>query len=104
MLFDTHAHLNDERFDEDREELISSLATSGVGAYCEIGYDIPSSRAAVTLAENYDFVYAASGVHPHDTDSLTEDDMSELRTLCSHPKVVALGEIGLDYYYENSIR
>lgn len=104
MLFDTHAHLNDERFDGIRKNLISSLPENGVGAYCEIGYDIESSKAAVKLSEEYDYVYAAAGVHPHDTDSLTENDMEILKELCSHEKTVALGEIGLDYYYDNSKR
>ena len=104
MLFDTHAHLNDERFDHIRNELISELSQNGVGAYCEIGYDIKSSEAALSLAEEYDFVYAAVGVHPHDTDDLCESDMDFLKKMCAHPKAVALGEIGLDYYYDNSLR
>ena len=104
MLFDTHAHLNDQRFDEDRRELIESLGQSGVSCYCEIGYDIASSEAALKLAQSYDFIYAAMGVHPHDTQNLCEDDMTRLKELLCHPKAVALGEIGLDYYYDNSER
>ena len=104
MLFDTHAHLNDDRFDENRFELIESLNQNGVGAYCEIGYDIASSKAALDLADKYDFIYAACGVHPHDTQNLTDDDMETLRELLKNPKAVALGEIGLDYYYDNSER
>ncbi len=104
MLFDTHAHLNDERFDDDREELIMSLNSNGVGAYCEIGYDVESSKRAVSLAAKYDFVYAACGVHPHDTQNLCEKDMESLKKLLESPKAVALGEIGLDYYYDNSER
>jgi len=104
MLFDTHAHLNDKRFDEIRHELIASLPQNGVGAYCEIGFDVPSSRRALELAEKYDFVYAVAGVHPHDTDPLTESDMDSVAELCRQTKVVALGEIGLDYYYDNSAR
>ena len=104
MLFDTHAHLNDERFNEDRDELVLALNKNGVGAYCEIGYDIESSKKAVSLAERYDFIYAACGVHPHDTQNLCEDDMLVLKELSEHPKFVALGEIGLDYYYDNSER
>jgi TatD DNase family protein len=100
MLFDTHAHLNDERFDETRKELIESLAENAVGAYCEIGYDIASSKAALELAGKYDFIYAACGVHPHDTQNLTEEDMTGLKELLQNPKAVALGEIGLDYYYK----
>ena len=104
MLFDTHAHLLDERFDGEREEIITALCENGVGAYCEIGYDIKSSIGAVDLAKKYDYVYAAVGVHPHDTDSLKDSDMDTLRNLCKEEKVVALGEIGLDYYYDNSKR
>ena len=104
MLFDTHAHLNDERFDDDREELIMSLKSNGVGAYCEIGYDVESSERAVSLAQKYDFVFAACGVHPHDTRNLCEKDMESLKKLLESPKAVALGEIGLDYYYDNSER
>lgn len=104
MLFDTHAHLNDERFDEDRAKLIMSLKSNGVGACCEIGYDLESSKRAVSLAEKYDFIYAACGVHPHDTQNLCEKDMESLKKLLENSKVVALGEIGLDYYYDNSER
>ncbi len=104
MLFDTHAHLNDSRFNEDRHELIQSLPANGVGAYCEIGFDIASSREALALAEKYDYVYAVCGVHPHDVQNLTDDDMAALSQMLKHPKAVALGEIGLDYYYDNSER
>jgi len=104
MLFDTHAHLNDSRFDENRDELIASLIPNGIGAYCEIGYDAKSSVKACELSEKYDFIYAAAGVHPHDTDEMTNADMDTLQKLCARPKVVALGEIGLDYYYDNSLR
>ena len=104
MFFDTHAHLNDERFDEDRDKLIKSLNENGVSNTCEIGFDIPSSYAAAELAERYSFIYAAAGVHPHDTKSMTEEDLNKLRELLKKEKVVALGEIGLDYYYDNSER
>ncbi len=104
MLFDTHAHLNDSRFDGVRDELIASLTSNGIGAYCEIGYDVKSSEKACELSEKYDFIYAAAGVHPHDTDGMTSGDMNALKKLCAHQKVVALGEIGLDYYYDNSLR
>lgn len=104
MLFDTHAHLNNNRFDKDRDELIASFAENGVGAYCEIGYDTESSIAALELAKKYDFVYAVCGTHPHDSDKLTESDMDILRNLIKEEKCVALGEIGLDYHYDNSSR
>lgn len=104
MLFDTHAHLNDERFDEDRESLISSFKENGISYACEIGFDLESSRKALELSEKYDFIYAVVGVHPHDSSKLTDDGISELENLLSHKKAVALGEIGLDYYYDNSER
>lgn len=104
MLFDTHAHLNDEKFDGEREKIIESLNKNGVGAYCEVGFDVQSSADAVSLAESHSFIYAAVGVHPHDTDFLTEDDMKNITNLSKSEKAVAIGEIGLDYYYDNSER
>ena len=104
MLFDTHAHLNDDRFSEDRDEIISSLNANGVGAYCEIGFDMQSSEMAAELTKKYDFVYAAVGTHPHDSKDMTEADIPRLKELLAMDKVVALGEIGLDYYYDNSDR
>jgi len=104
MLFDTHAHLNDSRFDEDRDLVISSLYDAGVGAYCEVGFDIKSSFEAAELSEKYDFIYAAVGVHPHDVKDMTKADIPVIKELLLRDKVVALGEIGLDYYYDNSKR
>lgn len=104
MFFDTHAHLNDERFDKDRKELISSFKEHSISNTCEIGFDLPSSYKALELAEKYDFIYASVGVHPHDADSLTDEGLLELEKLLSHKKAVALGEIGLDYFYDNSER
>lgn len=104
MLFDTHAHLNDDRFSTDRDEIISSLNPNGVGAYCEIGFDMESSAKAVKLAQKYEFVYAAAGVHPHDSKDMTEGDIPRLKELLANARTVALGEIGLDYYYDNSDR
>ncbi len=104
MLFDTHAHLNDERFNEDRDLLIQSLKENSVEAYCEIAYDMASSYAAYDLSQKYDYIYAAVGVHPHDAKDMTEEDLPRLKELLAKDKVVALGEIGLDYYYDNSER
>ena len=104
MFFDTHTHLDDERFDDDRHELIDSIYKSGVTLMVNIGADLKSSKASVELAGRYDFIYAAVGVHPHDAASLKEADMDTLRKLADHPKVVAVGEIGLDYYYDNAPR
>ncbi|MRZ81692.1 YchF/TatD family DNA exonuclease [Paeniclostridium sordellii] len=105
MLFDSHAHLNDERFDEDREELINSLKAKGVDLVLNPGACIETSKSSVELANKYDFIYAAVGVHPHDVGEMTEDDIEILRKLAlENEKVKAIGEIGLDYYYDNSPR
>ncbi len=104
MLFDTHAHLDDERFKEDFNEVLDKIKNAGVDFVVNPGYDIPSSKNAVLLSEKYDFIYAAVGVHPHDSDSLTEDGIDTLKELSKNKKVVAIGEIGLDYYYDLSDR
>ncbi|CEP91969.1 deoxyribonuclease [[Clostridium] sordellii] len=105
MLFDSHAHLNDERFDEDREESINSLKAKGVDLVLNPGACIETSKSSVELANKYDFIYAAVGVHPHDVGEMTEDDIETLRKLAlENEKVKAIGEIGLDYYYDNSPR
>ncbi len=102
MLFDTHAHLNDTRYNEDREAVLNSLKQYGVGAYVEIGTDIETSYDAVRLANQYDFVYAVVGIYPHDTVGITEQDLAELKKLCADKKVVAIGEIGLDYHWDGA--
>ncbi|WP_101772554.1 TatD family hydrolase [Peptostreptococcus faecalis] len=105
MLFDSHAHLNDERFDEDRDELIKSLREKDVDLVVNPGADMETSRSAVELSNKYDFIYSAVGVHPHDVSNMTESDLEELKILAkSNDKVVAIGEIGLDYYYDLSPR
>ena len=102
MLFDTHAHLDADAFDADREELIASLPGQGLGLVMNPGCDLPSSHAAVALAERYDFIYAAVGSHPDAADQVNENVIEEYRKLCKlHSKVRAIGEIGLDYYYED---
>ena len=98
MLFDTHAHLDDARFDEDRESVIGSLQNAGISLVVNVGADMEGSRASVALAERYDFIYASVGVHPDETGSLTEADMETLAQYAARPKVVAIGEIGLDYH------
>ena len=103
-LFDTHAHLDDERFDEDREVLIEKLKEENVSLVVNPGADMKTSRAAIKLAEKYDFIYAAVGIHPHDVKDIKEEDLIELEQMAKHEKVVAIGEIGLDYYYDNSPR
>jgi TatD DNase family protein len=103
-LIDTHTHLDFPHFDGDREHVIERAATAGVRAIVDVGTDLASSRAAVALAESYPQVYAAVGVHPHDAKTLTGETLEELRALASHAKVVAIGEIGLDFYRDLSPR
>ena len=102
MFFDTHAHVNDKQFDADREAFIESLSRYNITAFTEVAYDIMSSYAAVSLAGRYDRVYAAVGVHPADVDGIANSDMDILRELLKRDKVVALGEIGLDYHWDDS--
>lgn len=105
MLFDSHAHLNDEKFDEDREELILSLKEKGVDLVVNPGADMESSKTGMELADKYDFIYSAVGVHPHDVEGMTEKDINTLKKWArENEKVVAIGEIGLDYYYDLSPR
>ena len=105
MLFDSHAHLNDERFDEDRDALIQSLRENKVDLVVNPGADIETSISSIELAKKYDFIYAAVGVHPHDVAKLDDTAIDTLRKLATeNEKVVAIGEIGLDYYYDNSPR
>ena len=99
MLFDTHAHYDDERFDGDREALLASMPEKNVGLIVNPGCDIPSSRVAVELAGKFDFVYAAVGIHPENCADFEPEQIEKLRELTKEPKVVAIGEIGLDYYW-----
>ena len=99
-IFDTHAHYDADRFDSDRDALLSAMPGVGVGLVLDPGCDLPSSRAAAELAERYPHVYAAVGVHPEDCDGFQDGDLTELRQLLERPKVVAIGEIGLDYYWD----
>ena len=99
MLFDTHAHYDDERFDEDRETLLRAMPGKGVGLIVNPGCDLPSSRMAVDMAQKYDFLYAAVGIHPENCGDFAPAMTDGLRALAKAPKVVAIGEIGLDYYW-----
>ncbi len=98
FLVDSHAHLSFPQFDADRQEVIRQARQAGVTVIIEVGTDLESSRAAVALAEQYEWIYATVGIHPHDAATLTPAVLAELRALAHHPKVVAIGEIGLDYY------
>lgn len=104
MIFDSHAHYDNERFDGDREELLASLVENGVCAVINVGCDMESSRKSVRLAESFPHIYAAVGVHPHDAKNWTDDMSGEIAGLLSGEKVVALGEIGLDFHYDTSPR
>ena len=100
-FYDTHAHYDDERFDEDRDILLPELHRQGVALINDIGTDIPSSRAAIALAEQYPFVYAVVGGWPGNVGDMTEADLETYRRMAQHEKVVAIGEIGLDYHYDD---
>jgi TatD DNase family protein len=102
MFIDTHTHLDDLRFDPDREATIARAQQAGVGAFVTIGCDLATSQAAVSLADRYSFVYASIGVHPHEVKHLNDSWYDEFRRLAVHQKVVAYGEIGLDYHYNHS--
>ncbi len=104
FLTDTHAHLDFPRFKSDRERVIERATAARVKAIINAGASLASSQASVALAEAYPQVYAAVGVHPHDAKTLTEEMLEELRALASHPRVVAIGEIGLDFYRDLSPR
>lgn len=102
MLFDTHAHIDDRAFDQDREQLLKALPQKGIGLLVNPGCTLASSRAACDLAREYPYIYAAVGSHPDAADEVTEECLEEYRRLVrENPKVVAIGEIGLDYHYED---
>jgi len=103
-IFDTHAHLLDEAFDEDREKLLTELPQMGMAGMVEIGVDVDWSRKAAALAAEHAFIYASAGVHPHEASGAKEGFTGELRELLLRPEVVAIGEIGLDYHYDYSPR
>ena len=102
MLIDTHAHLDGEAFLEDQEEVIARARANGVSTIINIGFNNETIPSTMALAEKYDFIYAAVGWHPQDAKDMTDADFDRLRELCAHPKVVAIGEIGLDYYWDTS--
>lgn len=104
MLIDSHAHLDDEKFDKDRDEVIKSFKENNLELVINVGADLESSKKAVQLSKEYDSIYAAVGVHPHDASEIDSNTLEILRELSKEEKVVAIGEIGLDYYYDNSPR
>ena len=104
MYFDTHAHYDDERFDSDRHTLLAAFPNEGVELVLNPGCDGESSAKAVEYAETYPHVYAAVGWHPHEAESFSEESCELIRRWCKNPRVRAIGEIGLDYYYDFSPR
>ena len=105
MLFDTHAHYDDASFDEDREELLEKIHTDlNVGRIINPGCDLTSTEAAKRLAEKFEFLYFAAGVHPENLEDLPANWLRAVREAAGHPKCVAIGEIGLDYYWDTSTK
>lgn len=104
MIFDTHAHYDDEAFDQDRDELLQSLKENGIEAVVNIGASIESTRNTLALAQRYPFVYGAVGVHPSETQELNEPLLDWLKLSAAGPKIVAVGEIGLDYHWDEPDR
>lgn len=104
MIFESHAHYDDEKFDEDRDSLLSSMRENGIEYIVNVGSSLETTRKTIELTEKYPFVYGAVGVHPSDTAELDEENFAWLKSCCSLPEVVAVGEIGLDYYWDEPER
>lgn len=104
MFFDSHAHYDDEAFDADRDTILKPLPAMGVDGFVNIGCSLASSAASIAIAEKYPYAYAAVGVHPQEASSFCDEAYEKLAKMATHKKVVAIGEIGLDYYYENDSR
>jgi TatD DNase family protein len=100
MIFETHAHYDDARFDEDRHALLSAMPEHGVGTIVNVGADWNGCEQSIALAKQYDFVYAAVGIHPSSIEELTEEHLTQMQQMAAWEKTVAVGEIGLDYYWE----
>ena len=104
MIFETHAHYDDEQFDQDRDEILQSMAAGGIGTIVNVSASYDSCRRVVDMVQAYPFMYASVGVHPDEVGALNEERMEEIRKLCEYPQVVAIGEIGLDYYWDKEAR
>ncbi len=102
MIFDTHAHYDDKAFDEDREELLPALKEAGIGFLIDPGCDLQSSVKAAEIASRFEFAYFAAGIHPEELEDLQEDYLIQIRKIAQNEKCVAIGEIGLDYYWDTS--
>ncbi|KZE73520.1 hydrolase TatD [Paenibacillus elgii] len=102
MITDTHAHLNAPQFDEDRQEVIERARANGISRIINVGFNRETIPSSIALAEQYDFIYSTVGWHPTDAKDMTPEDLEWIESLCGHEKVVAIGEIGLDYYWDTS--
>lgn len=103
MIFETHAHYDDAKFDEDREELLEKVHNSGVNPIINVGASINSTKQTLELAKNHDYIYAAVGVHPSDIADLNEETFAWLKEQTKYEKTIAIGEIGLDYYWDKEV-
>lgn len=103
-IFDSHAHYDDSKFDSDRNSLLASLKEAGICGIVNCGSDLESSKQSLQLALEYDYIYAAVGIHPHEAERASLDTLDNIKKLLKHKKVVAVGEIGLDYHYNFSPR
>ncbi len=103
-MIDSHAHLTDRKYEKDLTQVLQRARSSGINAIINVGFDLESSREGIELAENHDWIFAAVGFHPHDASKLDKKALEELEKMSSHPKVVAIGEIGLDFYRNLSPR
>jgi len=104
MIWDTHAHLDDPAYTEDFEEVVARMKSAGISRVTNVGCDLASSERSTQMAKDYDFIYAAIGIHPHSAENVTDETWSKLLILAKEPKVLAWGEIGLDYYHDFSPR
>lgn len=104
MFFDSHTHLDDRKYNDDRDEMLMRARENGISYIINVGYDIASSKRSIALAEKHEFIYAAVGIHPHDAETEGAKGLEEVAILASNPKVVAIGEMGLDYYRDLSPR
>ena len=102
MIFETHAHYEDRAFDDDREDLLNSLSKNNIEYVVNISSAIETVKQSIDLAESYEYIYASVGIHPQETKSMDEDKLLWLKEMAKHKKVVAIGEIGLDYYWDTT--
>ena len=100
MIFESHAHYDDEAFDPDRRELLEECRAQGIEYIVNVSASLQSVKTTLALADSYDFIYAAAGVHPSEVGELNEESFTWLKEQCRHPRTVAVGEIGLDYYWD----